>query len=258
VVSDESFTGRLGGIRVAGGAEHREPVWPLHSGAVRCGLSVARELKTEIPNKILGTSAWLGAFLQIGNGGAVLRKAAGFQVKRSGSHPRRPNAKSLAHRPDCSSGSRDDILRVPCMQGGLLDAAGMDVYRRRTLGLWGTMGFGWADNVRGRLVGPAVTRTTSHALVVGWRSLGRGWGRAGGRCAHSRRPLFQPELSAQQFNLRRRCDADRLVGHGSRSFLPSQRLKSEPPVSGPDRPWWSRQVGAPIPTACWPWSCAKA
>ena len=83
---------------------------------------------------------------------------------------------------------------------------------RRTVGLWGTMGFGWADNVRGRLVGPVVIRTTSHALVVGWCSLNRGRRGAASGCAHSRRPLFQPELSAQQLNLRRRCDADRLVG----------------------------------------------
>jgi hypothetical protein len=142
------------------------------------------------------------------------------------------NAKSLAHCCDGTGGSGDDILRVPCIQGGLLDPAGMAVYRRRILGLWGTMGFGRAGNVLGRLVGPAVIRTTSHALVVGWCRLNRGRGRAAGGCAHSRRPLFRSELNAQQLSLRRRCDADRLVGDGPRSYIPSQPLKSEPPVPG--------------------------
>jgi hypothetical protein len=37
-----------------------------------------------MPNEILGTSAWLGSFLQIRNGGAVLKKAPIFQFKRTG------------------------------------------------------------------------------------------------------------------------------------------------------------------------------
>jgi hypothetical protein len=46
--------------------------------------SVAQESITETPNKILGTSAWVGSFLQIRNGGAVLKKAPIFQFKRTG------------------------------------------------------------------------------------------------------------------------------------------------------------------------------
>jgi hypothetical protein len=95
------------------------------------------------------------------------------------------------------------------------------------------MGLGWADNVRRRLLGPAVTRTTFHALVVGGRSLARGRRRDGGGRAHSRRPLFRAELTAQQPHLRRRCDADRLVGDGPRSYMSSQPLKCEPSVPGP-------------------------
>jgi hypothetical protein len=37
-----------------------------------------------MPNTILGTSAWLGSFLQIRNGGAVLKKASIFQSKGTG------------------------------------------------------------------------------------------------------------------------------------------------------------------------------
>jgi hypothetical protein len=37
-----------------------------------------------MPNEILGTSAWLGSFLQIAIGGAVLRKALRFLVKKAG------------------------------------------------------------------------------------------------------------------------------------------------------------------------------
>jgi len=137
------------------------------------------------------------------------------------------NAKSLAHRSNGSGGSSDDILRVPCIQGGLHDPTGMAVYRRRIRDLWRTMGSGWAGNVLGRLVGPAVIRTTSYALVVGWCSLNLGRRLAARGCAHSRRPLFRSELNAQQLSLRRRCDVDRLVGHGSRSRMPSQPLKSD-------------------------------
>jgi hypothetical protein len=142
------------------------------------------------------------------------------------------NAKSLAHRLDGTRGSRDDLLRVPCIESGLLDPAGMAVYSCRTLGLWGTMGFGWADHVRGRLVGPAVIGTTPNALVVGGCSVHRGRRRAGGGCAHSCHPLFGSELNAQQLNLRRRCDADRVVGDGARSDISCQPLKSGSPAPG--------------------------
>jgi hypothetical protein len=38
----------------------------------------------EMPNEILGTSVWVGSFLQMGNGRAVLKKAPIFQFKRTG------------------------------------------------------------------------------------------------------------------------------------------------------------------------------
>jgi hypothetical protein len=37
-----------------------------------------------MPNEILGTSGWVGSFLQIRSGGAVLKKAPIFQFKRTG------------------------------------------------------------------------------------------------------------------------------------------------------------------------------
>jgi hypothetical protein len=111
----------------------------------------------------------------------------------------------------------------------------MVVYRCRILGLWGIMGFGWADNVCGRLVGSAVARTTCHALVVGRYSLNRGRRRASGGGAHSRRSLFRSELTAQQLNLRWRCDAGRLVGDGPCWYMYSRLLKSEHPVIWPWR-----------------------
>jgi hypothetical protein len=40
--------------------------------------------KTEMANKILGTSAWVGSFPQIRHGGAVLMQAPIFQFKRTG------------------------------------------------------------------------------------------------------------------------------------------------------------------------------
>ena len=111
----------------------------------------------------------------------------------------------------------------------------MVVYRCRIFGLFGIMGFGWADNVPGRLVGPGVTRTMCHALVAGRYSLDRGRRVAGGGGAHSRRSLFRPELTAQQLNLRWRCDAGRLVGDGPCSYMYSQLLKSEPAVTWPSK-----------------------
>jgi hypothetical protein len=54
----------------------------------------------------------------------------------------------------------------------------------------------------------------------------------GGGGAHSRRPLFRSELTTQQLSLRRRCDADRLVGDGPRSYMSSQPVKQ----ASADRP----------------------
>jgi len=184
---------------------------------VRCMLSVAQTWAKEMPHKIPGTSARLDSFLQTGNGGAAVRKAQKSQVKKAGEPHGDANAKTLAHRPGGSDGSGDDILRVPCIYNGLLDLAGMAVYRRGTADLWCALGFGWADNVRGRLMGPADTRTTFHAPVVGRRSLDRGGRHAGGGGAHSRHPLFGAKLTARQTSLRRRCDAGWLVGDGPRS-----------------------------------------
>ena len=112
----------------------------------------------------------------------------------------------------------------------------MVVYRRGTHDLWGPMGIGWADNVRGRLVGPAVIRTTSRPPVVGWCSLSRGRRHAAGRGAHSRRPLLRSELTTQQLSLRRRCGVDRLVGDGPRPHMSSQPLKSSLQSPAPGDP----------------------
>jgi hypothetical protein len=67
----------------------------------------------EMPDEIPGTSAWLGSFLQLGNGGAALRKEQKFQVKKAGDNHGDANAKRLARRPDGSGGNSDDILRLP-------------------------------------------------------------------------------------------------------------------------------------------------
>jgi hypothetical protein len=69
--------------------------------------------------------------------------------------------------------------------------------------------------------------------VVGRCSLDRGRRRAGGGGAHSRCPMFRSELTAQQLNLRWRCDAGRLVGDGPCWYVYSRFLKSEPPVTWP-------------------------
>jgi len=84
VALDGSRMGRSGRMRVAGGGELRGPAWTADSGAARCMLSVAQESIAEMPNKIPGTSAWLGSFLQIGSGRAALRKAPRLRVKKAG------------------------------------------------------------------------------------------------------------------------------------------------------------------------------
>jgi hypothetical protein len=94
------------------------------------------------------------------------------------------------------------------------------------------MEFGWADNVRGWLVGPRVTGATSDSVVDGWYGVSRGGERAGGGGAHARCPLWRAELRAEQFNLRRRCGAARLVGNDPRSSVSFRAASSGPPVPG--------------------------
>jgi hypothetical protein len=59
--------GEVKRVRVVRDADLREPVLTLDSRTVRCVSSVAQESITEMPNKIPGTSVWLGSFLQIGH-----------------------------------------------------------------------------------------------------------------------------------------------------------------------------------------------